>query len=57
MKVNILTEQSNGVERKLSVELHQRICRTQENIVQKTKKVVVQSIQTRKLQEPTSVLD
>ena len=33
MKVNIATEQANGLERKLSVELHQRICRTQENTV------------------------
>ena len=27
MKVNIQTEQENGLERKLLVELHQRICR------------------------------
>ena len=29
MKVNILTERANGLERKLSVELQQRIYRTQ----------------------------
>ena len=56
MKVNILTEQANGLERKLLVELHQRIHRTQENTVKKTKEVVVQSIQITKVQEPTSVL-
>ena len=45
MKVNILTEQANDLERKLSVELHQRIYRThfkrQENAVKKTKEVAV----------------
>ena len=54
MEVNIRTEQANGLETKLSVELHQRIYRTQENTMKKTKKVAVQSFQTTKLQEPTS---
>ena len=44
MKVNIPTEQANGLERKLSVELHQRICRTQENTVYKTKGVAVRTV-------------
>ena len=44
MKVKILTEQANGLETKLSVELHQRNHRTQENTVKKTKGVALQSI-------------
>ena len=44
MKVKILTEQANGLVTKLSVELHQRIHRTQENNVKKTKEVALQSI-------------
>ena len=45
MKVNILTEQANGLERKFSMELHQRIYRTHfkkhENTLKKTKEVAV----------------
>ena len=40
MKVNIPTEQANGLERKLSVELHQRICRTHEKPSRKQRKLL-----------------
>ena len=54
--MNILTGQANGLEMEHSSGLHQRIYRTQETTVKKTKEVATQSIQTTKLQEPTSVL-
>ena len=56
MKANILTGQADGLEMEHSAHLHQRIYRTQETTVKKTKEVVIQSIQTTKLQEPTSTL-
>ena len=49
MKVNILTEQANGLERKLSVELHQKIFRNQETPCRK-QEIAVQSIQNCKNQ-------